>query len=237
MITTRSGRSTFCLYAYITTTAVSAYTSTPKRTRTHKHIQRGLAHRIRRHLPPLVLHPVRVHASDAPARAGDVQDLLRAAALEEREHDLRDERGRGGVRAQGGEERVWVHGERGVPNRLSRGCTKSDSRSVDSGASEGGGTYHSGVVDEIVKSGLSQNGLELLWERMDVVEVAHVERDDVQRALRAALKGGERGRFLGVAARRDDEVRRGLDELSYKFQSDATGSSRDMRTTFVSLDN
>ncbi len=77
-------------------------------TRTHEHIERGRAHRVRRDLAALVLHSTRAQAHDAPAVARDVQDLLRAALLKKRQYNLRDERGRSGVRAQDVEERILV---------------------------------------------------------------------------------------------------------------------------------
>lgn len=79
---------------------VSTYTPASTGTRTHEHIERGLAHRVRRDLAILFLHSIRAHTRNAPAVARNVQDLLHTALLEERQHDLGDERGSGCVCAR-----------------------------------------------------------------------------------------------------------------------------------------
>ncbi len=98
-----------------------------------------------------------------------------------------------------------------------------------------GEIYHSGVVDEVVQPRRAEDGLELRRERADVVEVGNIELRDVQRALCAALQRRERGGFIGVAARRDDEVRRGLEELSDEFEAYATRSSKEVRIMLISV--
>lgn len=57
----------------------------------------------------------------------------------------------------------------------------------------------------------------------------------MQSSLCRLCQVSERGRLVRVTARSDDEVRRELYELSDKFEADAAGSSRDMRTMLVSL--
>lgn len=75
----------------------------------------------------------------------------------------------------------------------------------------------------------------LFADGTDVVEVAHIDFDDVQSSPCRLLQIDQRGRLVRSAARRHDEVRRGLDELSNKFQANAARSPGDARTILVSL--
>ncbi len=103
------------------------------------------------------------------------------------------------------------------------------------GASEASGARYSGVVDEVVEPGLPKNPPELLWECTDIAEAAHVKRDDVLRALRAALQVDKHSRFVGLAGRRNEEVPRGLDKLPNKFEANVAESSGNMRAVLVRL--
>ena len=86
-------------------------------------------------------------------------------------------------------------------------------------------THNRCVIHKVVETLVAEDRLEILGDGADVVRVADVELDDVQDALRRVLQRLQRAGLLGIATRGDDDVVRGLEQLSDKLEANPTGSS------------
>ena len=84
-----------------------------------------------------------------------------------------------------------------------------------------GGTYNTGVVDEVVDALVADDLLRGLDGARDRGGVVYVEREDVQPAARGRSEGLQRVRFCRVAAGGEDDIAGGLEELLRQLQTDS----------------
>ena len=83
----------------------------------------------------------------------------------------------------------------------------------------------SGVVHEVVKASVAEDGGDVVCGCADLVEVVEVKLDDVQGPAGGTLKAAERRRLLDVTDGPHHDVVRGCEELSGELESDAAGGT------------
>lgn len=89
----------------------------------------------------------------------------------------------------------------------------------------GDATYHSCIVDEVVKTAFTEDRRDRFRNGPHAVDIGDIQLDDVKSPLCGVLEPVQRRCLLWGSASRDDEVVRGFEELLDDFKSDPARGS------------